>query len=75
MKPQLNNSLLRGGFCAVWVMGILISFYEFLYAVTAELGSPEQGKFVLHAVACVAVTALAASIHAYLIREANGKAN
>jgi polyferredoxin len=72
MKQNLNNSLLRGGFCAVWVFGILISFYEFLYAATAEMGSAEQGKFTLHAIGCILVTAAAACIHAYLIREANG---
>lgn len=42
---KLNDSALRGAFCAVWVFGIIFAFYEFLYAITADSGSPEQRTF------------------------------
>ena len=64
---RLNNTLLRGGFCAVWVFGIIFAFYEFLYVITAYSGSPEQRIFVIHTVACLGVAVVAAFMHGYLM--------
>jgi hypothetical protein len=73
LPTQLNSSLLRGGFCAVWLFGIVIAFFEFLYAAMSDYGSPEQGYYAWHLVGALFVIAIAAGTHAYLIREANGK--
>jgi hypothetical protein len=69
----IHNSLLRGGFCALWVFGFMISFFEFLYACTADMGSPEQNMFVLHMCVCAGVGVVGAGVHAYLIHEARDK--
>ena len=72
MGPRLkaiHNVLLRGGFCAVWIAGLIIAFYDFLYAITADIGSPEQNKFVLHIVACLAISVVAAALHVYTAKK------
>ena len=68
---KLNDSALRGAFCAVWVFGIIFAFYEFLYAITADSGSPEQRTFVIHTITCLGVAVVAALVHAYLMGTAN----
>jgi uncharacterized membrane protein YqhA len=59
----IHNAVLRGGFCAVWVAALIVAFYEFLYAITSDIGSPEQNKFVLHILGCLGVTIVAAIMH------------
>ena len=73
MKALVNNYLLRGGFCALWIFGFAISFFEFLYATTADMGSPEQSRYVLQMCVCAAVGIIGAGVHAYLIREASNE--
>ena len=68
---KLNDSALRGAFCAVWVFGIIFAFYEFLYAITSYSGSPEQRTFVIHTIACLGVSVVAAFTHAYLMGTAS----
>ena len=68
---KLNDNALRGGLCAVWVFGTIFAFYEFLYAITAYSGSPEQRTFFIHTIACLGVAVVAALTHAYLIGTAN----
>lgn len=67
---NLLASLLRGGFCAVWVMALIVSFYEFLYAVTSDIGSPEQSQFLVRAIVSISAGIIAAIAHAYLLSEA-----
>lgn len=71
MKANLvQHSLLRGGFCALWIFGFVLTFYQFLYACTADMGSPEQNTYVRHMIVCAAVGIIGAATHAYLIHEA-----
>ena len=73
---NLQASLLRGAFCAVWVFGFLLTFYEWLFAIFSDTGSPEKSQFMLQALACGLVATMAAIVHSYLIKQAaNGKGN
>jgi hypothetical protein len=72
----LQASLLRGAFCAVWIFGFILTFYEWLYAILADTGSPEKSMFMIHALVCGLVGTMAAIVHAHLIRQAtDGKRN
>ena len=65
----IHDSLLRGACCAIWVFGLIIGFYQLLYAIAAETGSAEESTHVLHLIICLAVTIGAAITHAYLINQ------
>ena len=55
----------------MWIFGIIFAFYEFLYAITAYSGSPEQRTFVIHTIACLGIAVVAALTHAYLMGTAS----
>ena len=52
----------------VWVFGIMIMTYEFLYSMDVPVG-PEQTKFFLHVIAAGVVAIIAAFLHAHLIHQ------
>jgi hypothetical protein len=65
----IHDSVLRVGFCVVFVAALVTAFYEFLYATTADFDSPEQNKFVLHIAACLGVAIVAAISHVYIVKK------
>lgn len=66
----LNDSLLRGGFCALWLGAFILTIYEFLFYAVADSDSPEQHTFLIHAAVCGAIGIAATAVHAFLIQQA-----
>lgn len=73
-----HDSMLRWGFCVLWMMAFLFSFYGFLDITVANDGSPEQTAAGLRFIVLLSVGIIAASIHGYLVhleKKKNGSGN
>jgi len=68
LKP-LFGSLLRGGLCAVWVFGALLSVLNYIAVLLSDAHSSDAMMFMYRMLICMAVTTVAAGAHAYLIYE------
>jgi hypothetical protein len=66
--------LLRGAMCVTWLFAFMIAFFEAMYAIGLDLGSPEQNTFFVRMIVCLIVGIIAAVAHAYLIKHDGTKA-
>lgn len=69
----MHDSLMRGGFCALWMFAFILAFYGFLDASFADNGSPEQTAAGLRFIVLLCVGIAAASAHGYLVHIAKKK--
>jgi hypothetical protein len=63
----IQSSVLRGGYCAIWIFGGMMAFYFGLFACEADAGSPEQTQCAARFLWTIGVVLVAALAHAYLI--------
>ena len=63
----VHDSMLRWGFCVLWMFAFILSFYGFLNVAFADDGSPEQTTAGLRFLALLGVGISAACAHGYLI--------
>ena len=62
---KINNTLLRGGMCAVWASACVIGFFEFLFYATEYL-QPDQNMYLWRFFGCMGVAIVGAAAHVYL---------
>lgn len=63
---KLNNKILRGGFCTVWVAATILGFEEFLASFTVD---PDNPIYLIRAACCFFILIIAAYAHSSLISQ------
>jgi hypothetical protein len=68
---RVHDGALRGGLCAVWIFGMLMSFTEFLYTETAD-DVVEHNTYMVRCAIALLCVVLALSAHISLIPKKDG---
>lgn len=65
----INDGMLRGGFCAVWIAAFILTAFEFIFAYTSD-ALQDQASFYTRMLVGAIIGIIAIAVHAYLIHVA-----